>query len=435
MRISIAISLLILAVAALPAWNQLSEISVLHKKRSALSAEAAALGIIVLDPEDHRGTLQFTKKQRRDGDADMRQEAQDFIAFAKEMQKWKEGSVQPDNEAKERMFAFIERLQTLSASELRILIEEFRAADDLDDDIRRVLLSFSVMTLAKDHPEAALRLLSESGDLIDGKSEGRHVVSSALAKWAERDPMAALEWVRENSAKNPGLITDEVKAELVAGAARTDMKAALALIGDLDFGNPSDGISSIAEAIGSPSDRTEFISLLRGYDKENPDQRSIQRAMLALTKGVMEEGFESGSKWLASSGLSPDELATFAVNIRNSAKNGEQGQWISWMGENLPAESRDKQVSETMRQWTQKDYRAAGEWLAAAPAGPAKNASVLGYVDAVSKYDPQTATQWAMTLPAEDRDQSMQAIYRNMPQETPADRQAREAFKTQHGIE
>ena len=84
-------------------------------------------------------------------------------------------------------------------------------------------------------------------------------------------------------------------------------------------------------------------------------------------------------------------------------------------------------------QWTQQDYQAAGKWRAASPEGPAKNASVSAYAMIVAEYEPQTAVQWALTLPeGQERQATFESIYQNWPKNDAA---AAAAFAREHGIE
>ena len=82
---------------------------------------------------------------------------------------------------------------------------------------------------------------------------------------------------------------------------------------------------------------------------------------------------------------------------------------------------------------THQDYLAAGKWLTAAPAGEAKNAAVSTYAETVAEYEPQTAVQWALTLPiGEARKSTLQSIYQNWPKKDAA---AAATFAQQYGVD
>ena len=90
-------------------------------------------------------------------------------------------------------------------------------------------------------------------------------------------------------------------------------------------------------------------------------------------------------------------------------------------------------VENLVGQWTQQDYQAAGKWLAAAADGPAKQAAVSTYAGTVAEYEPQTAVQWALTIPAgEQRQSTFEAIYQNWPK---ADAEAAAVFAKQYGVD
>jgi hypothetical protein len=85
-----------------------------------------------------------------------------------------------------------------------------------------------------------------------------------------------------------------------------------------------------------------------------------------------------------------------------------------------------------VRNWTQKDYAAAGKWLITVPDGPTKNAAVRSYAETISEYEPQTAAQWALTLPAgRDRENTLRKIYQHWPKEDAA---AKAIFAKDYGI-
>ena len=65
------------------------------------------------------------------------------------------------------------------------------------------------------------------------KSMERWMISSALTKWASKDPLAALDWIRQNSENHPELVSEDAKEAVVAGAAATDPALAFRLLAEL----------------------------------------------------------------------------------------------------------------------------------------------------------------------------------------------------------
>lgn len=73
-----------------------------------------------------------------------------------------------------------------------------------------------------------------------------------------------------------------------------------------------------------------------------------------------------------------------------------------------------------------------GEWLAATFDGPVRTTSIQACARTISQHQPQTAAQWAMTLPpGQDRDKTLKRTYNNWRKDAPE----AAAFAQEHGIE
>jgi hypothetical protein len=332
----------------------------------------------------------------------------------------------------------MDRMMSLDTSQLKIVIAEFRASKEVGDEMRRGLIGFSIMTLASDHPQAALALFTETSDDFKDEGMGNHVISTSLAKWAKDDPMAALDWVRKNGEKFPDLVNDDAKRGMIAGAAANDPKLAFSLIGELGFEDVSRPIDKIVDAARTPAERTATLAALREHLETltNPKARddTSRTAIRELVQSAAKDGFEAGSKWIDEAGFTPEQLAQIG-GVTPEAKGDDTGKWVEWMGETLPAENSHDAIRNMVTTWTRDDYQAAGTWLAATPEGPARDSSVRAYAETVAGYDPETAAQWAATLPAgKDREQTMKSIYQKWPRDDEASKAARAAFGKAHGI-
>ena len=293
MKISIAVSILILLVAALigvPGHQRLVTVRESHAK---LVATAAQLGVSI-DPTHPDDPVRVTKRERENKEADAKLAAAEFIAFAREMEAMQKKGSPPDEAMQKKIMEFMERMMSLDSAQLKILIAEVRASRDIKDEMRQGLIGFSIMTLANDHPQAALALLTESSDLFKSDGIGSHVISSSLAKWAKDDPMAALEWVRANSAKFPDLITDEAKSGLISGTAAQDPKLAFKLIGELGLKDASPAINSIAQAAKTPAERTATLTALREYAATLPDEEARAEAVEPAMRRICPDHREGG---------------------------------------------------------------------------------------------------------------------------------------------
>ena len=420
MKISLALSVLILAAAAGLGWHDHQRLAAVRENHTKLVAEAATLGI-ALDPSRPADPVRMTKCERENKEAVAKAAAAEFIAFAKEMEAIEKKGGPMDEAQQKRVMEFMDRMMSLDSAQLKILIAQVRADKSLKEESRQGLIGFSIMTLANDHPQAALALFTESSDhLKDSGMMSEHLVSSSLAKWAQDDPMAALEWVRKNGEKFPDLVTDDAKRGMISGTAANDPKLAFKLIGELGIKDTSQAISAITSTAKTPDERTATLVALRDYLATLPDEKARNEAtassMGGLTRGLAREGFVSATQWIAGANFSPTELESITGGLSHSIKSDEAGQWIEWIGDKLPPKTSETNIRNIVRNWTTNDYQAAGKWLSTAAAGSTKNAAIRSYAETVSSYDPDTATQWAMTLPpGEDRDETLKHIQDNRP--------------------
>lgn len=437
MKISITCSAIILIVGGAWGLRDQQRLNAIRERHTQLSAEAAKFGISV-NLKDTETSARLTKRERADGAVEAKLAAKEFIAFALEMEAAEKSGDTTRREAiQERITAMLERIMALDSGQLKILIDEVRAATQLKDEMREGIVGFCIMTLASDHPQSALAIFTESSDLFEDDSMGNHVISTSLAGWAKDDPQAALEWLRKNSEKFPDLITDDAKKGLISGAARQDPQLAFKLISELGIKQPTEAISAIMGAAQTAEERTDSLAALRAHLATLPESEArdaSENAIRQLAGNVVRDGFDEASAWLNSAKLSPAELEIFAGGLHPS-KQSETGKWVEWLGSTLAPEKSEEYIKNVMHRWTQSDYQAAGTWLTNAPDGPAKQASIRSYAETVAQYEPETAAQWALTLPpGKKRKETLASIYQSWPREDEAGKQAAEAFATQHQI-
>jgi hypothetical protein len=439
MKLSIAIAIVILAAAAGFAWREQQQLSSVREQHARLLAEAAALGISP-DPSRPGERVITTKRaEREDKQAAAKDAAAKFIAFAKEMEQLQESSEPPGEAMRKRIVEMMDLMMSLDASQIKTLIAELRAAKDLKDETRQGLIGFAIMTLANDHPQAALALFTEAADDFKQGHVRQFIVPSALARWAKDDPMGALAWVRKHGEAHPDLVSDEAKAGLVKGVAVKDPKQALELISKLKLEDASTAIDVVASAAGTPEQRSDTLKALRDLAAKTgtteKQRTELHKAVSELARSAAREGFATATQWIETAGFSEDELSRATQGFAYSIKRDETGQWIDWLGNKLPADKLANPVHDMIRNWTQADYQAAGQWLSKANEGPAKQAAVRSYAETVARYDPETAAQWGLTLPpGADREKTLKNIHSQWPKDDDASKAAAEAFARQHGI-
>ena len=422
MKISFALSILILAIGAVMAWNDRHDLTSSRAVYRQVAAEAMELGIAAGGSGDARAT----KRER--GVAKI--SPAEHIAFIKEMIAL--GSAAPEESMAKRHSGMTERLNSLNAAELNAFIAALLAEKDIAAKAQSWRIRYLVELLGKSHPSAALEIFVLHPEL-DGSS---YNVSSVLTRWATDDPLAALDWLRKHAVTHPELVADEAKRSLIGGAAAKSPKLAFEILRELDPERKIGAIHKLMWAAKTDEQRTETLIALREHlgTLSDPSKAAAMResALCELVPGATENGYDAAQKWLATANLSPDELHDFSSALVSIHVESDIGRWVEWMGKNADSKELNIEVFNMVYPWTQKDYQAAGAWLSGTPDGPAKIAAVKAYVTAIASYEPEVAAQWIGTLPpGKDQDVRYQGILSNWPKNDP---QGAAAFADKHGI-
>ena len=379
----------------------------------------------------------ITKRQREAVDDESRGVAAALIAFAREMEDREKSGQKDDDESNARAMELMKRVMKLDAAQLKRVIAGLRDDTSLSAASRSNMIGFAILVLGEDHPAAALALYTESADLLGGGVVGLDAVASSLRLWARQDPAAALAWVKANEAAHPEIADEDARRNIIAGAALTDPALALQLIGEMKLEDPEAAIAAVVETSDGPDKRTAVINALRTHladlSATVDGKEAMTEALEAMGRDLSNEDFASVTAWMKDAALTPEEAAAFTGGLSWFNTREDTGKWIDWMAGSLPEKEARDGADTLIGQWTQEDYLAAGNWLAAAPEGPAKDAAVATYAATVAEYEPQVAVQWALRLPeGEERKSTLEAIYQDWPERDAA---ARDAFAKQYGVD
>lgn len=419
MKVSLLSTALILAIAAFFGWQDHRKLSAVRESHGRLFEEARALGVSTDGLVKDGKAVLPSKTGREAGEGigngiDPKDFAVRLMAMALKMDAAEKTGTIVDEGFHREIFGLLDEMSRLDPAQVKFLISELRANDALTGQKRRYLADFAIGMLAKDHPAAAVAICAESTDLLGDKDRVQSAMRGALSKWASRDPAAALEWIRQNSAAHPDLVTEETKRGLVGGTAKQDPRLAFKLIGELGLEDASSAGQEIASSATTPAERDAILGALRDHlaagDEDLADDLRLP-TLQALADGAMKDGFEDATSWIDGAGLDETEFTTMTQCLEHWRTRSDTGKWIEWMAKKLPAGDWESKAGTMMDQWTRNDYKAAGAWLNGAAEGPAKQAAVKSYAQAVAPYDPEVAGQWARTLPAgPEREQLLEAI-------------------------
>ncbi len=426
MKLSLACSLLILVLGGALGWMNHVQTGTLIREEIRLREEVSQLGI---------GADASTIKRLRPAVGKSPQAvAAGIIALLKELETSK--AAQPENASNDaRSRELMAQLVGLDAAQLKALIASLRGDDSLSDDARRDLVEFSILLLSEEHPAQALALFEDAGEMLDASPMRSYCLSSTLANWAKIDPLAALAWLEKKSKDQPDSVDDIMRQSIIGGLAEKDPRRAFSLIGQAGI-DDSAGLQTIIDSGKTPEQRTAILAALRGHLAKLPAgevRDDLQaEALEMIGRNLPGDRFEDTEKWISNAKLTMEEAAQFAGGLSYFNTQQDTGKWIDWMATHLPKEALAENVDGLIGQWTQQDYLAAGKWLTAAASGPAKDAAVNTYATTVAEYEPQTAIQWAMTLPAgEARQKTLQGIYENW---LPKDQIGADAFAKANGL-
>jgi hypothetical protein len=326
----------------------------------------------------------------------------------------------------------------MEAGKLVSLIESLADAEDLADDVRRRFVALAGAALAEKDPAALMNMISGNPGRFDASFVRRQVGAGALRDWASKAPEEALAWYQSNRALLPS--DSEARSSLLAGAAVEDARTAFRILQRLGEGSPEEDVHAIMSA-GTDDDegRSGVLGALRGYletiDDEGTRARTGSKALEILARGIDGEEFSTVSRWVESVRLTPAERASFASGLTWFGTGKETGRWVEWISGNVSGAEASGPVRELVAEWTQQDYRAAGEWLAAGKGMTPEvhAAAVAAYAGEVAEYDPQVAVQWALTLPeGQSRQATLRAVHENWPS---SDSEGAAAFAREHKIE
>ena len=329
-------------------------------------------------------------------------------------------------------------LMDLSPSNLRKVLAQMRENPSLSDEAKAKVIGDCLLFLSSEHAEAALQLFLESKELLGKGVMANHVVSTALQSWAEKSPEAAMQWLKSHDQPPGGMTREEMQHAVLGGAAKNDPATAFRLLSEMGLEGTEDACEVIASALADTQrGRESLLQAMRGYvaGVENPRAAGkISGAVMeALGRGVGKNSYEVMTQWLDRENLPESDLAAFAQGLSWFSTGSQTGQWLDWMAQRLPPEKLTEPVEGMVGDWVEADYQAAGKWLTQLPEGSLKTPAVKAYAEAVAAYDPEIATQWAMTIrDADARRRTLQAIYENWPA---GDEAGGARFAAQHGLE
>jgi hypothetical protein len=393
MKISVAVSILILVVGVVTGRHDRQQLATMRTTQEHLIAKAAKLGVSS-DP------AQATKRERPTRTVIAKLSISEVLEIAKEFQR----ITTPDGLSNDAIgtlnWRILDGLNAWDVTELKSLLAEIRIHPDLNQQNREFLSSSCVTVLAYDHPQAALGMFTNSPELFT-EGDDMSLVCTALACWAKNDLTAAIEWLK----KNPQPFSDYAKSGIISAVAEQDPQHAFRLIGQLGLKDKNQTAWQIVNSAKTFEQKSATLAGLREYFPSIQTGDSLDhyaKSYLSLLAADMHrDGIEAITRWVAESKLTPQEMDPFLDGLANATQSDETGRWIEWMRQSLPAGQVDRRIENLINQWATRDYQAAAQWASSQPEG-------------------------------KDREQVLKTIHRYWPEQ---DSTGKAIFAQKHGIE
>lgn len=359
------------------------------------------------------------------------------IAYIKDLDEARKDKTHKFENHERRFADLIDQFKLMSPGQVSALASELSATEGITHENKRFLILTAIDALLAKNPADGLDLhVKFIGLTMDDLQTGQ--MQFAIERAIAVDPVVALDWMRRNLKEHSALIDQSPRSAVVHAIALTDRKLAFQLINELGL-DPYLGTQTIVTAQKTSKDRIDVLSELREYLPriKNKSERwqAEDYAIAILGKMETREGFDSATQWTEIAGMSPKELGSFGKEIGDVIKPGEEGEWLEWFDRKLAGTKDQRWLRNIFRTWTENDYQAAGKWLAATPTGNLKNTAVGIYATEISKYEPRSAVQWAVTLsPGPSRDELLHKIYHNWPKDDPESQAAAAEYEQQYQI-
>lgn len=251
------------------------------------------------------------------------------------------------------------------------------------------------------------------------------------------DPAVTIAWYKSHRDLFPGDSGMMINEHLLRGTSLINPKLAFALIGELEMSDQGYAVAMITNPGRTLVQQDAALSAAREYIATVQDP--AQKASLTFTatssiivmalRGDMDEAF----RWIDDGRFTPAEIEEVAGRSFPNFTSEQHAKWFDWIVEKHSSELvTTRIIPDHFFQWVQMDYQAAGDWLTAAPEGPARTAAAGTYAYSLADHFPETAAKWPITLPpGEQRDRLLPQIYQNWLKTDPA---AAATFARQNGI-
>ena len=282
-------------------------------------------------------------------------------------------------------------IKDIEGEDLAPAIEILNELAVQDPQYRRVLVNF-VREYGSQDPSAALGL----SPMITAKSDRLSTENSILRGWAQREPYAALEWLRQDTSTG---INTNVSATRRAfnTIAEQDFEAAYELLDTIEDPYTRDraALGVFTAYLDAENVGTEDIQAY--INAQAPEKQSDFLATVYQNGNV--RGFDAGVAFAESLEANNPELAQEAYIRAAQSKSRNYPQEVAdWALTLNDPSTQGTVIKNTIDRWVRYDLAEAGTWLASIPEKPEYDAAFGAYAQHAVNSDPAGAVTWAESI-------------------------------------
>ncbi|OYV07487.1 MAG: hypothetical protein CFE26_00700 [Verrucomicrobiales bacterium VVV1] len=382
------IFLLILVALIWSGARKKSAVAQLRTAHETLVARATAIGLPEKESDDARASTRLSSRgpSQKWSPEHLKDELVAAYLRLKSIDDSKDPETRMKVEAEVR--EWIGRLIDLSPKELKRMIADLKSDPSLDSKGVPDLVGISLYLAAARQGETAAQLALENRELVGS-------VSRVVGNWAQQDPSNAFAWLEKNR-EALGKDYEDALQQAIRQSASRDPGLALANLSRIGTeGKRTTSANALARSLTDDGARASLVAELRVSTLDSTDRNNV---LTGLGNGLMEHSPTGPGAWMKE--LSADEAVTVAEGLsRNMNASPRPDAWLEWMEKSLPPERLADTARPMLTKWINDDYQAAGEWINRQPAGGLRNDAAANYARMMAKRFPDTARDWAATLP------------------------------------
>lgn len=387
---TIRLLVLLLGVAFL--WNGVrkgSAVSRLKTEHEVLVSRAMAIGLPKNESDEERSRSRASS--RPSASKIPAERLKDELVAAYHRLKSLDDSEDPETRLKveAEVREWIGRLIDLSPKELKRMIADLTSDVSLDSKELGELVSVALNLAAGRQGEMSAELA------LEHRKKGASL-TGVIGNWAQQDPSNAFAWLEKNK-EALGKDYDASLQQAIKQGASRDPALALASLKRIDHEVARvNSARELGAAMPEDEARSALLGELHGSDLDDIHRRAI---LEGLGRGMVQTSVSGPpGSWMKD--LSPDEAMSVASGIsENPNFTPRPDAWLDWMGKSLPPEKVADTAKPILTKWINEDYEAAGEWINRQPAGDFRNEAAANYARMMAKRFPDTAKDWANSLP------------------------------------